>query len=445
MGQYLAAIRKQVSSESNPAEDVNSSAEALIANVEEPIQDNEKIDPSLPNEIFCLIANFLPNDDIYSATLIDNSTSSTNSYLYSIADMSCSAEALIANVKEPDIQDIKKIKSSLPSEIFSNITNFLPNDDITDLMLMSRKFNALVTPRLKKIDEDRATMNQSIKSFMPMPTPENKDTWVADLNIKRFEPIGSVAKKRMKELFANHQKIEDCLHKYFVKQEKNAGALDPLKEGMSLERFDDTTFFIPISTSPTNSYLAMSFLPNEIFYDITNFLPNDDITDQMLLSRNFNALVTPRLQKIDQEMTTMNQSIESFMPSPAPADNEWIFQLNLKRFEPIGSEAKQRMKTVLENRDDVRDCLLNIEKSDMRSTLLPKLKERMSLERFDDPTFLRILGALIAQPKFRQEYNVWPKFPRAMLACFMLIELYGIYPNASFDDVKRILEFYKKL
>ncbi|KAI1697112.1 hypothetical protein DdX_18675 [Ditylenchus destructor] len=85
----------------------------------------------------------------------------------------------------------------------------------------------------------------------------------------------------------------------------------------------------------------MSSLPNEIFFDISNFLPNDDITDLMLMSRTFNALVTPRLQKINQEMTTMNQSIESFMPTPAPhhTDNDWIAQLNLKKFEPIGSEA----------------------------------------------------------------------------------------------------------
>ncbi|KAI1731120.1 hypothetical protein Ddc_03849 [Ditylenchus destructor] len=62
----------------------------------------------------------------------------------------------------------------------------------------------------------------------------------------------------------------------------------------------------------------MSFLPNEIFLDMTNFLPNNDITDLMLLSRKFNAFVTPRLQKIDQEMATMNQTIESLMPSPAP-------------------------------------------------------------------------------------------------------------------------------
>ncbi|KAI1706846.1 hypothetical protein Ddc_15113 [Ditylenchus destructor] len=85
----------------------------------------------------------------------------------------------------------------------------------------------------------------------------------------------------------------------------------------------------------------MSSLPNEIFSDVTNFLPNDDITDLMLMSKTFNALVTPRLKKINQEMSTMDQSIKSFMPSPAPdpTDCKWISQLNLKRFEPIGSEA----------------------------------------------------------------------------------------------------------
>ncbi|KAI1701766.1 RWD domain-containing protein [Ditylenchus destructor] len=42
---------------------------------------------------------------------------------------------------------------SLPNEVFSVITNFLPNDDIIDLMFLSRNFNTLVTPRLKQIDE----------------------------------------------------------------------------------------------------------------------------------------------------------------------------------------------------------------------------------------------------------------------------------------------------
>ncbi|KAI1707489.1 hypothetical protein Ddc_14774 [Ditylenchus destructor] len=104
----------------------------------------------------------------------------------------------------------------------------------------------------------------------------------------------------------------------------------------------------------------MSSLPNEIFADLTNFLPNDDITDLMLLSRTFNTLVTPRLKKIDQEMSTTNQSIKSFMPSPEPdpSDNEWIAKLNLKRFLPIGSEAKKPMKKLIRNKEFVQYCLL---------------------------------------------------------------------------------------
>ncbi|KAI1704929.1 hypothetical protein Ddc_15948 [Ditylenchus destructor] len=132
--------------------------------------------------------------------------------------------------------------SSLPNEIFSDLTNFLPNDDITDLMLLSRKFNALVTPRLRRINEDRATMNQTIESFMPTPAPEDHDEWISQLNLKRFKPIGSVAKKRMKKLLANVREFEDCFHKFYDKREIDIGTFDILKEGMSLERFDDTTF-----------------------------------------------------------------------------------------------------------------------------------------------------------------------------------------------------------
>ncbi|KAI1699517.1 hypothetical protein DdX_17269 [Ditylenchus destructor] len=151
----------------------------------------------------------------------------------------------------------------------------------------------------------------------------------------------------------------------------------------------------------------MSLLPTELFSDITNFLPNDDITDLMLLSKNFNSLVTPRLQKIDQEMATMNQTIETFMPVPMPdsADltDEWISQLNLKKFEPIGSQAKRRMREVFRHPDDLLCCLQNAE---MGVGSLDKLQKGMSLERFDDATFLRILGALVGTPKFRQEYNI---------------------------------------
>ncbi|KAI1713349.1 hypothetical protein Ddc_12004 [Ditylenchus destructor] len=100
----------------------------------------------------------------------------------------------------------------------------------------------------------------------------------------------------------------------------------------------------------------MSALPNEISFDITNFLPNDDVTDLMLVSRNFNALVTPRLQKIN--------------------------------------EAKKRMKDIFQSL------------SGYRYESLVRVKERMSLERFDDATFLHILSALLSKPEFRQEYNI---------------------------------------
>ncbi|KAI1701658.1 f-box-like domain-containing protein [Ditylenchus destructor] len=138
----------------------------------------------------------------------------------------------------------------------------------------------------------------------------------------------------------------------------------------------------------------MSSLPNEIFCDIANFLPNDDITDLMLTSRTFNSLVTPRLRKIDQEMATLNQSIKS--PVREVTDCEWISQMNLKRFEPIGSAAKKRMKQVFEilgNRRESNDDIL-------------RFKEGMSLERFGDATFLRILNALLSKPEFRREYNI---------------------------------------
>ncbi|KAI1700822.1 hypothetical protein Ddc_17931 [Ditylenchus destructor] len=149
----------------------------------------------------------------------------------------------------------------------------------------------------------------------------------------------------------------------------------------------------------------MSSLPNDIFYNVTNFLPNDDITDLMLLSRTFNALVTSRLQKIDQEMATMDQSVKSFIPSTAPVstDNKWNVQLYLKRFEPIGSPAKKRMKKVFENQTAF---LYRLRYATLNIGMLDDLKERMSLERFDDSTFMRILKALLTVPKFREEYNI---------------------------------------
>ncbi|KAI1713256.1 hypothetical protein Ddc_12016 [Ditylenchus destructor] len=153
----------------------------------------------------------------------------------------------------------------------------------------------------------------------------------------------------------------------------------------------------------------MSSLPNEIFSDITNFLPNDDITDQMLMSRTFNALVTPRLQKIDQEMATMNQSIEyEEIIAPNPIDDvcccfRCLAALNLKRFEPIGSEAKKRMKEVFENQTEFL-YLLSIATLD--TGMLDGIKTGMSLERFDDETFLRILSVLVSVPKFCEEHKI---------------------------------------
>ncbi|KAI1700814.1 macrophage migration inhibitory factor (MIF) domain-containing protein [Ditylenchus destructor] len=76
----------------------------------------------------------------------------------------------------------------------------------------------------------------------------------------------------------------------------------------------------------------MFSLPNEIFSDITNFLPNDDITDLMLVEK---------LQRSCDSAFAKNQS------------GEWIVQLNLKKFEPIGSEAKKRMKKAFENEERI--------------------------------------------------------------------------------------------
>ncbi|KAI1700960.1 hypothetical protein DdX_16399 [Ditylenchus destructor] len=188
----------------------------------------------------------------------------------------------------------------------------------------------------------------------------------------------------------------------------------------------------------------MSSLPNEIVSDMTKFLPNDDITDLMLMSKTFTAHVTPRLKKIDQEMATMNQSIESFMPSPAPetTDNEWISQLNLKRFEPIGSKAKRRFTEVFEK--DFPNLLCQISRIAGMGTgicdqdKVDKYKEGMSLERFDNKTFVRILAALVSVPEFRQEYNIPTK-----LLSFNYIR-YAIRSDETFDDVRRIWSFYNE-
>ncbi|KAI1700818.1 hypothetical protein Ddc_17927 [Ditylenchus destructor] len=195
--------------------------------------------------------------------------------------------------------------SSLPSEIFSNITNFLPTDNITDLMLLSRKFNAVVTPRLKKIDQ---------------------------------------AKKRMKETFENDDKLLNSL----VTATLNTGMLDELKERMSLERFDDTTF--------VRILMALVAMPK--FREEYN-----------VSGKTFNGLVTPRLQKINQEMATKNQSIKSFWPSPKPepTDTEWISQLNRKKFEPIGSAVgtRQSEKTYgfISQENDIAYVVLGLAKS----------------------------------------------------------------------------------
>ncbi|KAI1707495.1 hypothetical protein Ddc_14780 [Ditylenchus destructor] len=190
----------------------------------------------------------------------------------------------------------------------------------------------------------------------------------------------------------------------------------------------------------------MSSIPNEVLSVITRFLADDHVADLILLSRNFNAHVTPRLKKIDEEMATMNQSIKSFTPFPAPdsTDNEWISQLDLKRFLPIGSEAKKQMKKVFENYVDLRDSLGYTENPDVRSRLLPILKKRMSLERFDDPTFLRIVGALIATPKFRQEYNVEPLLTFLVSVYCVEHAMTHTYGYDTFHDVHQIMAFYKE-
>ncbi|KAI1703814.1 hypothetical protein DdX_14650 [Ditylenchus destructor] len=174
-------------------------------------------------------------------------------------------------------------------------------------------------------------------------------------------------------------------------------------------------------------------LPNEIFSDLANFLPNDDMTDLMLLSRTFHAIIHPRLHKIDEEMSTKDQHIESFMPSPAPdTDREWISQLDLQRFEPIGSVAKNRMKEAFGNRDDFLRSLWNATNG---IDSFVRLKQRLSLERFDDATFLRILGAMVAMPKFRQEYKISYPFAQTILP----------YTKRNRgDDVLRIWMFYQR-
>ncbi|KAI1703439.1 hypothetical protein Ddc_16547 [Ditylenchus destructor] len=186
----------------------------------------------------------------------------------------------------------------------------------------------------------------------------------------------------------------------------------------------------------------MSYLPSEVVSVITKFLPNDDITDLMFLSRNFNALVTPRLREIDQEMATMNQSIESFMPMPAPdeTDSNWITQLNLQRFEPVGSEAKKRMKEVFKEDSRENAFLKCVRNAKDRNVSLHRFKQILSLERFDDPTFLRVLCVLLSRPKFCEEYNVMCSMAGYIhLICKHRLEhRYG----QTFRDVELIWAFY---
>ncbi|KAI1699562.1 hypothetical protein Ddc_18506 [Ditylenchus destructor] len=251
---------------------------------------------------------------------------------------------------------------------------------------------------------------------------------------------------------------------------------DKFKESLSLERFDDPTFLrivgallatpkfrqeynVPhkhaykfvswlwlLHNNPDDFFddANMSYLPNEIYSDITNFLPNDDITDLMFVSLKFNALVTSRLRKINEEMATVNRSIESFMPKPTPdhADNEWISLLNFKKFEPIGTEAKNLMKEMFDNEKDVMNCLRKTENLYMRSEKLQKLKEGMSLERFDNSTFVRILGALVSIPKFRQEYNISRKLAHWINRIIAFLFHHNTYLDTIFDDVRRIWSFY---
>ncbi|KAI1703833.1 hypothetical protein DdX_14672 [Ditylenchus destructor] len=189
----------------------------------------------------------------------------------------------------------------------------------------------------------------------------------------------------------------------------------------------------------TQLHSNMYFLPSEVLIIITNFLPNDGITDLMLLSRNFNALVTPRLKNIDQEMATMNQSITSFKPKLKPelSDCEWIPQLNLERFEPIGFVAKRRMKEAFKR---IEDAFLHCSHYAGERVPLERFKERMSLERFKDATFLRIFSALVSRPKFREEYKIRLDMSNYIHSvCEFVLETRY---SETCHDLKRIWSFY---
>ncbi|KAI1703443.1 hypothetical protein Ddc_16551 [Ditylenchus destructor] len=96
------------------------------------------------------------------------------------------------------------------------------------------------------------------------------------------------------------------------------------------------------------------------------------------------------------------------------------------------------MKEVLKRVDD--DFLKCVRKAGDGNVSLGKFKERMSLERFDDPTFLRVLCALVSMPEFREEYNVtWSLAGYIHFLCKQQLE--NRY-SQTFQDVKRIWSFY---
>ncbi|KAI1707487.1 hypothetical protein Ddc_14772 [Ditylenchus destructor] len=166
----------------------------------------------------------------------------------------------------------------------------------------------------------------------------------------------------------------------------------------------------------------MSSLPNEMVSKITNFLPNSGITDLMLTSRNFNALVTPRLRKID----------EGIVPDPA---HEWVSQSNLKQYEPIGSAAKKRMRAVFEkDEDELLNCL---RRPGYSKVPLQRFKEKMSLQRFDDAIFLRILSTLLLNPEFRKKIieNRSSGVPKALVTLALNLELGGSEAKHRAKDV----------
>lgn len=67
------------------------------------------------------------------------------------------------------------------------------------------------------------------------------------------------------------------------------------------------------------------------------------------------------------------------------------------------------MKEVFEDEDNFLYFLRN---ATPENGMLVELKERMSLERFNDPTFVCILGTLVAVPKFRQDYDISLKYSK---------------------------------